>query len=83
MMMLPNSDEYAEALDLCKKLAGDDLPSAFGDQIALMAALAVKVPAALDTIDELVRVNAGLRSGLKLACATVNETRALLGHEAT
>lgn len=83
MRMLPDSEEYAEALELCKKLSGPEVPCALGNQIALIGALAIKLPAALDTIEELVRVNADLRCGLKLATATVAETRALLGHWVT
>ncbi len=83
MMMLPGSEEYTEARELCKKLSGEEAPSAFGDQIAMMAAMAKKLPAALDTIDELARANAELRSGLKLATATVANTRAQFGNEVT
>ena len=49
----------------------------------MMAAMAKKLPAALDTIDELARANAELRSGLKLATATVANTRAQFGNEVT
>jgi len=80
MRMLPDSEEYVKARELCKRLSGEDVPSAFGDQIALIAAIAMKLPAALDTIDELVRLNDDLRSGLKVATATVAETRTLLEH---
>ncbi len=81
MKMLPDSEEYAQARELCRKLSGGEVPSGLGDQIALLGAVAIKLPAALDTIEVLVRVNTDLRSGLKLATATVAETRAQLGSE--
>ena len=43
--------------------------------------MAIQLPAALDTIAELVRVNTDLRSGLKLASEKVAAPRAWLGHE--
>ena len=63
--MLPGSEEYANARELCRKLSRGELPSDAKQQIALARALAIMVPDALDTILQLARISLELQSGLK------------------
>ena len=68
--MLPGSQEYNEARELCKKMAAIDLPSEsfpYGEPMALMGAMALKLPAALDTIDDLTNQTEELRTSVKFA----------------
>lgn len=64
-------------------MAGIDLPSEsfdYGEPMALMGAMAVKLPAALDTIDRLINQRVELRTSVKLAITMIAETTATINH---
>lgn len=81
--MLPDSQEYLEALELCKKVASIDLPSEPSDgegPMALVGAMAVRLPAALGTIESLKHQTEVLRSSVKVAITMVADARATIDH---
>jgi hypothetical protein len=81
--MLPDSEEYAKARELCRRISAGQVPSGFEDQTALMRAMAIMLPDALDTIVQLVRINLELRIGVKRVAASVAATSQKLGADFT
>ncbi len=76
MRMLPGSQEYADAWELCREASDAEASSAspvLRDQLARLGAIALKLPIALDIINELTRINDELRAGLTVATTLVAE----------